>query len=76
MVIALMAAFSLKGKSQHTISHPPFFPHPPGVGVGLFWRGEDCHSRGIFPSSTTQEAPLKVRASGCCSSNYSVCSPA
>ena len=45
--------------------------HISGVGVGLFWRGEDRHSGGILPGRAAQEAPLTVRAAGICSS---VCS--
>lgn len=45
-----------------------------GVGVGLFWRGEDRHAGGILPGSAAQEAPLTVRAAGSCSSICCVCS--
>lgn len=51
-----------------------FLLHVSGVGVGLFWRGEDRHSGGILPGSAAQEAPLMVRAAGSCSSVFSVCS--
>lgn len=51
-----------------------FLLHVSGVGVGLFWRGEDRHSGGILQGNAAREAPLTVRAAGSCSSICSVCS--
>lgn len=35
-----------------------FLLHVSGVGVGLFWRGEDRHSGGILQGNAAREAPL------------------